>query len=158
MYGLTFNAPASTPYRARLLLQWDVYGVAPGSSSNAVAVGWMDSSGKLMVSYFRSDPEFFLAKFSSTSSYNSSYATCAVPQWGRELWFGLYNDGTNVHLQISPDGVNFTTLASDTISSGYLADYSKIFWGFCLGVSAPMSVTLRCYDPSGLSATFPDAA
>lgn len=155
LYGLKLAAPGSTPYRVRILLQWKLYGVDAGGTASVFA-GWIDSSGKLMIIDFRNDPEFFLAKFNSASSYNTSYGTYTLQQW-EDMWFGLYNDGTNVHLQMSPDGVNFVTLASDSVSGGFLADYGHIIWGFNnANSSSIMSLTLRCYDVNGLSAAFPN--
>jgi hypothetical protein len=160
LYGLKYPSPSSTPYRVRAFFQWDWFGVN-GGGNGAIFFGWMDTAGKLIGVYFRNDPEFFLAKFASVSSYNSSYATVNNQSWGPDFWFGLRNDGTHVYLEASKDGVNFTTLASDTVSGGYLADYGHTFWGFSTATSSgvvALSVTLRCYDPNGLSAAFPNSA
>ena len=70
-------------------------------------------------------------------------------------WFGIRNDGTNIHYEMSPDGVNFISLAQESLGSAYLANYTNTIWGFQTNNINPMTLTLRCYDPNGLTRTFP---
>jgi hypothetical protein len=157
LLGFSYISPQTTPYRVAAFLQWKVFG-GGNNGSAAVIFGFMDTSGKMSLIYYRNDPELFVgAHFSNTGgSYYNDLVTLTTASWPDSAWFAVRNDGTNVYYEMSADGVNFTVLSQETVASGYLSNYYYIVWG--LSVSAANtygSVTLRCLDINAISRTFP---
>jgi hypothetical protein len=72
-----------------------------------------------------------------------------------DIWFGVRDDGINVHYEISRDSVNYITLYTEVKSTGFLSSYTNIFWGQAVGSASGSQITLRCYDVNGLTRSFP---
>lgn len=149
--GYTLPAPGTTPYRVRLLFQLD-----SSDASHDLVVGWSDGTKieALWVRDYANDFHWYVYDWTTYLATDASLTSGALSTGSTNIWIGLRNDGTDVYFEISSDGVNFMTLGTVTISTSYLADYSKIFWGHVCGAQEAQ-MTLRCYDVNGLTATFP---
>jgi hypothetical protein len=150
-----YHAAPSTPYRVAILLQGYV---TDNSASSGICAGWIDSTGKLQ--YIEITANNY-ARAYENSAYNGSpsvYSENApIAFVGRDIWFGIHDDGSHCYVEYSIDGVNFVKMGTDNHTGGYLADRNNIFWGF-LNNGYDCSLTLRCWDVNGLSRTFPNSA
>jgi hypothetical protein len=151
VYGYTYAAPSSTPYRVAILLQRMSTGLG---SAGYVAVGWGDADGKFVFILITEGGNIYVYSASSFHVLDSNLFSEAFPFPYQDVWFGLRNDGTNCHYEISRDGVNFVPLYSETVGT-YLADRSLIFWGAYQNTPGYLTTTLRCYNAGAISPSFP---
>jgi hypothetical protein len=148
MQGLAKAVPA-TPYRVAILVQQNT----PGSDS-WVAVGFRDSAtGKLTI-VNQNLATADVQNYSGPSSFAGNLVGSVGPE---AVWYGAEDDGTNISLEWSVDGVNFVKLYTVAKASGYQGSsgYNQIFVATRTNNSLPSVVTIRCYDENGLSRTFP---
>ena len=154
--GYYAATPGSTPYRVAILTQMS----SNAGSSGWTQVGFQDSSGKqvcFILNYNTNGTSVLVYSFSAYNSLGSSLKSTTL-NFTRDVWVGLRNDGTNLYFEISLDGVNFFTIYQNTIAglASYLSDTNYIFWGiYCGNNDGPILQTLRCWDPAGLSRSFP---
>lgn len=151
MAGYTHAAP-STPYRVRILMQ--NFGMTSPTSGNTVmCAGWYDGS-KFQFLYMRTTGDLYVAGYTDYHTLDTTMFHSGLAYIPDDMWFGMRNDGTNLHFELSRDGVNFFTVYSAAITS-YLANANNVFWGTINNGTNPFSCTLRCFDLNGLSANFP---
>lgn len=156
--GLTLAVPVSTPYRVAIL----AYGTGQSVQYNSQAFGWTDGTKFETMTIVNSFNVVTHSQWSNSASRatDTSVWTIFASPYGMTyggLWIGLRDDGTNVHYELSQDGVNFITIFTVTKSSGYLGSsgYSHIFFGVVPDNAAPQFLSIRCYDPAGLTRAFP---
>jgi hypothetical protein len=150
--GYSLAAPA-TPYRVAIYLQR-----ISGDGNHWLLAGFTDGT-KFVVTVAQDSGSLYVYTANSNlySSFNTAEFTGTLPSPPEDLWFGMRDDGTNVYYEISRDSVNFITLHSEIKSEGFLSNYNSVFWGQSIGSSSGSQVTLRCYDPNGLTRSFPSS-
>ena len=155
LFGYSHTAPMTAPYRVAALLQWTSFG-GSNDGNSAVFFGYIDTSGKYSVTLFNNSPQIFAgSRYLNSNTLSNTLATYSMESWPELAWFGLRNDGANIHYEMSSDGVNFVSLAQESLGSAFLVNYTNIIWGFQTNNTNPISLTLRCYDPNGLTRAFP---
>jgi hypothetical protein len=146
--GFSLTAPSS-PYRVAIYLQQ-----ISGAGEHWIVAGFTDGT-KFVVVAVQDTGSLYVYTANSYSSFNSIVFNGTLPTAPEDIWFGVRDDGTNVHYEISRDSVNYIPLYSEVKSSGFLSSYTNIFWGQSIGSSSGSQVTLRCYDVNGLTRAFP---
>jgi len=154
--GATLPVPGSTPYRVAIFLQG-----ATAVSGHCLAAGFANGSAEssaMVLMLLKDDGNFWVYTFATGHTPTTALVANTVTAPPRDMWFGLRNDGTNIHYEISGDGVNFMTVYTETVSGGALAgSYNHVVWGHIPFSAGAQMVTLRCYDVAGLTRTFPPA-
>lgn len=116
LVGLRRAAPGTTPYRVAVFVQpnfspvqYEVlqFGFSDGTKYETVALG----AGGTEVDTWTTST----ARASATGITGGSTIIL-----GNGFWLGMRDDGTNVHWEVSADGVNFGTVRRIAKSSGYL--------------------------------------
>lgn len=151
MAGYTTPAPA-TPYRVRVLIQ-NLALTNPTSGNTVMCAGWYDGS-KFQFLYMRTTGDLYIAGYTDYHTLDTTMFHSGLAYIPDDMWFGLRNDGTNLHFEVSRDGVNFFSVYTATIAS-YLANANLVFWGTINNGANPFSCTLRCFDLGGLTPAFP---
>jgi hypothetical protein len=159
LMGYSNTVTNSTPYRVAIYLQRlgiDSFN-SPGGNVSTFA-GFIDTSGKMVNILVQDIGIITVIKYVSYSEYYfDDYPSfrANMISTNADLWFGLRNDGTNVHYEISRDSVNYITLYSEVISAGYLSNYNAVVWGHTTSDPFGSMVTLRCLDTNGLNRSYP---
>ncbi len=144
-----YQAVPTAPYRMAIATNRST----PNNGIRPLAGFYDPVSGKsVLIQADANSARLFVQRFSAPGSYNSDVGSI---DWlvgrGNATWFGLRDDGTTVYYEFSTDGVNFSTIASETKASGYLAGaYTNVFWG-CADGGSNRVIMLRCWDPAGLT-------
>lgn len=159
LQGIYLTAPTA-PYRIAAAV---VRNHSTGNYQTA-GIGYY-TSGKLVVlspSWPNAGQGICVIPFASLTSSSSALANATWQQTALGLvWLGLYNDGTNINYQFSTDSVNWITIYTEAIASGYLAGaYSNPM--LCVddrsvGGTDPVSITCLCWDENGLNRTLTTA-
>lgn len=148
--GLSIAVP-TPPYRVAILAQW----TAPDAQWTSLISGFTDGT-KFDIQRFAVARQNFHENWSTRTSRAGS-ASVNPPMGGYNvIWIGLSDDGTNIALEFSTDGVNFTPSYKAAKSGAYLGSsgYTNIFIGIDTETTTvPNFLTIRVYDPNGLSRT-----
>lgn len=145
--------PSSTPYRIA------IFGLTTyNGPSTWPFFGWCVNSPGNMQIMGVANGATFVQNYSSPTSFSGQPFSFSVPQTPL-MWYGLRDDGTNIYFEQSQDGVHFVTLYTTSKSSGFLGSsgYTHICWGLFddQGSGNHPALTIRCYDPAGLSRSYP---
>lgn len=125
--GLKQAAP-STPYTVTALL----FPPCNTSGSTGAFLGWYDGSAKYEGWFIIAAGNLFTwsAVYSEWTAYNSAPTdTTEFTGYGSHVWLQLVNNGTNVSLNASMDGINYITFETHAISGGFLSSYADLFYG-----------------------------
>ena len=152
--GVTLAAPG-TPYRVAILVQ-----VTAFTSSNTIGVtaGWTDGTKYDVANCWAdtgSNAFYEHETWNTSTSRNAVAATYNPYVIPSMFWIGLHDDGSNVYLEFSNDGVNFITTYFGSKSGNWLGNYNTIFFGIVPNNGKASFTNFRCYDPNGLSRTMP---
>lgn len=157
--GLSTPVPLANPYRIRVYIQDFVYTI---SGEHSVCVGWTDGTkyqfSQLINGAYGTGIYSYVQNYSNYYTHNTTVFSANFGYSSDSMWFGLYDDGTNVYWQLSRDSVNYYNMYSIAKSSGYLANYDTAFWGVIDNEGELWIVTLRCWDTNGLNPIFPTSA
>lgn len=157
--GIALAAP-STPYR---VAAFALINSSPSNYANVVA-GWRDSStGKIDVltvltsitansgAYGRFENDEFN---SPTSRVGANDQSKGANSFGAGIWFGMRDDGTNLHFEYSNDGGTWVTILSKAHGS-FLATADEIFigaqWDDNVFGGLQQSVSFLACDVNGLT-------
>jgi hypothetical protein len=153
--GYTFTAPQfAKPYRVGLFLQ----GLGNNGSQPSWVTGFCDATGKMAVINLDYNGVCTVYEMASaTSGFGiqiGGFGTLSGYQ--QYVWYGLRSDGVRAYLELSRDGVNFTTLCFGTLTQLGLVDVGKIFWGMNSGNGGDgeQMVTLRSVNLDGMAGNF----
>lgn len=132
----------SAPYTitvALMMLNRDV-------ANQTTFAGWYDSSGGKVDSYgIYQGTRFSNLKWSSISAFDSFGSIGSVNQnLGNVIWERFIDDSTNMKVQVSSDGINFTTYTSFTRNTYGTPDHFA-FGTVTDGGTWPLGVTLISY-------------
>jgi hypothetical protein len=159
--GLSRPAPTA-PYRVVAAIR-PATPINQGGAYGISGVGWSDGTKLQVLSIFSNsganayfEIDNFASPTGSTSAVVTSQISLGLPLHA-EVWIGLYDDGTNIHIQTSSDSVHWVDYYTVSKASGYLgaSGYSNIvFYVDTLGTTGPhVSSTLLCWDEDGLNRT-----
>jgi hypothetical protein len=156
-----YRAVPSPPYRIVAALSPRVPFVA--SAVGMSGIGWYDGTKLQLINIYTIGGNTYVGvdAYNSITSLNSNTITPTtsylITTPGQVTWFGLYDDGTNVHFQTSSDSVNWWDLYSVAKSSGFLgaSGYANaVFFTDAIGSAGPVvTSTLLVWDENGLSRT-----
>lgn len=126
-------------------------GFMASSTSKCIKAIWNAASATMYVQGYSDHTTYE----SALVQYNTGYRDIS------SYWQAIEDDGTNVYIKFSQNGVDWVTIWSSPKTSGYLAnDYSRgaITVGYNTSSSAPggVSITVRCWDEDGLNRSLPD--
>ena len=128
-----------------------------GTDLHSMCPGWTDGTKYQFIQFIANTTTVAIQEYTNYSTFNSTVYSLALGYFSDNMWFGLYDDGTNVHWQISRDSVNFYTIHAAEKSGGYLSNYNSAFWG-AQGSNGLYMTTLRCWDINGLNPIFPTSS
>lgn len=155
--GLRKAAPA-TPYRVAMFVQVN----APAQDFVGPLWGFSDGTQYDVMQRVATQYEHETWTNSTTRASATSLITLGRNSLANNqgFWIGARDDGTNVWLEESGDGVNFTTILKIVKSTGFLgaSGYTNIFGGAFIynggsigGSDFPCSVNYRAWDENGLT-------
>ncbi len=148
--GLTLSAPAA-PYRVAMFFRALIY---PSGNNPAIEFGW--SNGTAFETFYSNLGNLVWGHETWTNSSSRASAVNLTPNVpppsNQPSWIGLRDDGTNIHVELSPDGVSWNPIPIYTIAkaSGFLGTtgYIEIFWGCNPDSSSNTYYELFCYNPA----------
>jgi hypothetical protein len=145
-----YKTAPSAPYTITALLA-----VARGlqASPSTIALGWFtSSSGEAeYVAVIPGDGGSSILEgqaFSGPNTFGASLFANPIANPPQPTWLQIADDGTDIHMRTSADGVNFIELYSEAKSGGHISNYDNVGFMVNDGTSTPVLGTLMAYRES----------
>lgn len=134
----------STSVTTKLILNNTTF--ITGGSNYLAGPGWTDGTGIVVVDLLpdnSGNTQIEIRKFLDATTYDSSYFSVIINNYGNEIWIRLQNDSGNRNTYISLDGVNFVLIHSVSDTDFITATD----WGmFVDAFDADMNVTFQGWN------------
>lgn len=151
-FGLSKPAPVG-PYRVVTFIEKTM----TDFNYTGIMAGWIDAAGKIRgVCTHAGDNLWGIENYSDPNTRQTYDSLGQQPPLG-PYWLAWRDDGANVYVEKSHDGVHFATIHWWAKTDSYLADYDKLYIGIDMlsyaagGANYPMTLGLLEWDEDGLN-------
>lgn len=144
------KAAPSAPYRVAIAMQR-----VNESDRMRLCAGFRDPGTGRVTVMLLTNSTLFVQNYNDPTSFSGPISGSDQPLFnGKNIWFGLRNDGTSLIYEISVDGVTFITMATAPLAGNFLANPVQVWAGCNINNVGPETLVIRTWDENGLSRTY----